>query len=529
LAVHSTFYGQNFLDTQECVSYTADHEKQVLINSKVILVKSISDIGAARVGCDENMKKIRIALMNAGKRQPVMPLLTPPLGIMYLAAYLREKFKSDILLINQKVDNVPNDRLVSRIREFEADVVGIGAMTPTAQVLPDIVSRIRTALPKALIVLGGPHVTVAGAKILETTEAHAAVPGEGEPAFEAIINHYFDGSSLADVPGIFWRNRQNEIITNPGRMPFIEDLDTLPLPAYDLINLSDYWTQQSFPPIPRRRYLSLFSSRGCPYNCIYCHKIFGRRFRYHSTDRMIDEIKYFTRLYNVHDIEFLDDVFNMNHNRLMEFCGRVKKDYPRLKLALPNGVRTDILKEEEIDALAEAGLYYASFALESGSPRIQKVIKKDLDISKFLENVALAESRGIFCNGFAMLGFPSETAVDMQQTVDVACRSRLHTSSFFTVTPFPNTELYEIIARTHPEKLARLSYEDMEYADLTENFSAEPDATLYYYQRLANRRFYLNPNRAFRIIRDHPTPHLIPLYSAMVLKKLTKGFFPSSK
>ncbi len=472
------------------------------------------------------MKKIRICLVNIGKRMSVIPIVTPPLGIMYLAAYLRDKFDTDIQLINQKLDNIPNDKLVRRIKDFNADVVGLGAMTMTGQELPDITRGIRTELPEALIVLGGPHVSSSEAKTLETTEAHVAVPGEGELAFEAIINHYFDGGSLADIPGIFWRDGER-IVSNPGRMPLIDDLDTLPFPAYDLIHLPDYWKQQSFPPIPRRRYISLFSSRGCTYDCIYCHNVFGHQFRYHSAERILDEIKYFTRQYSVNDIEFLDDIFNKNHRRLIEFCSRIQDNNLGIKLAFPNGMRSDILKEEEIDALVQAGLYFLSFALETGSPRIQKLIGKHLDIQKFITAIKIAESRGVFCNGYAMLGFPSETEAEMKQTIDIICLSRLHTTSFFTVTPFPNTELYKIVAQTHPEKLAKLQYDDLEYPSFMHNFSDEPDEVLFFHQRKAYQRFFLNPGRILRIFRVHPTPHLIPLYTAMALKRMTKGFFQS--
>jgi radical SAM superfamily enzyme YgiQ (UPF0313 family) len=122
-----------------------------------------------------------------------------------------------------------------------------------------------------------------------------------------------------------------------------------------------------------------------------------------------------------------------------------------------------------------------------------------------------------------MFGFPSETEEDMQQTVDVVCESRLHTASFFTVTPFPSTEIYSIAVQKRPEIVGQIDYEDMEYCLVSVNISDVPDSRLYHYQRKANQRFFMNPNRLFRILRDFPKPHLLPLYIPEYVKRVSKG------
>ena len=175
-------------------------------------------------------------------------------------------------------------------------------------------------------------------------------------------------------------------------------------------------------------------------------------------------------------------------NELSGFLDLLHERDLKIEIAFPNGVRTDILREEEIEGLVDAGLYFCSFALESGSPRIQRMMGKNLNISKYLENVEIAVSKGVFSNGFVMFGFPSETEEDMQQTVDVACESRLHTASFFTVTPFPSTEIYGIAVQKRPEIVSQIDYEDMEYCLVSVNISDVPDSRLYHYQRKANRK-----------------------------------------
>ncbi len=465
-------------------------------------------------------------MVHAGRRAQVAQSLSPPLGIMSLGAYLRATFNAEVRIMDQLLDNSFNQQLVKKIVDFNPDVVGLSAMVPTAHNLPDLTRMIHAALPQSLVLLGGGYVSSFAQEALRETTAHAAVPGEGERPFEEILRSRFDGDGdLASIPGIFWRDRHGDIVSNPGERLYIEDLDALPFPAYDLIDLPAYWKYPSFSSIIKKRYASLFSSRGCPYNCVYCHRIFGQKFRFHSAGRIIEEIEYLQKFYNVNDIEFLDDIFNLNHTRIFEFCDLLKKKGMRLKLSFPNGVRTDILTEHELRALRDAGLYFCSFALESGSPRIQKLIGRNLDIEKFLENVELAVSRGIFCNGYSMLGFPTETEAEMKQTIDVVCRSRLHTASFFTVTPFPNTEVYRHVMRATPEKLSDIRYDDMEYATIRCNISTVPDDVLFACQRQAHSRFYLDPHRVCRILKDYPAPGTLPFMVPLLWIRLTKGLF----
>ncbi len=470
-------------------------------------------------------KSLRILLVNTGFRKPLHPLVSPPLGIMYLASYIRSKFNVSIHIINQKLDNDSNDSIIKAARDFEADIIGLSVMSTGAHSLPYLTQNIKLALPGTLIVLGGPHVSSFESLSMESNSADVAVQGEGEIAFDKIINAYLNKLPFSDIPGIYWRDNNNTIVHNPGAVPFIQDLDKLPFPAYDLIDLDKYGKIQAMTPVPRRRYASLFSSRGCPYNCIYCHNIFGGTFRFHSAERIIAEIEHIKKKYSISDFEFLDDIFNLKRERLVDFASLALKKDLRLELAFPNGVRTDIFRKDELDMLIESGLYFASFPLESGSPRIQKFIGKNLNIEKYRENVLYAVSRGVFSNGFAMLGFPTETAEEMQMTIDVICSSKLHTASFFTVTPFRNTELYRIIENISTQKLSQVNYDNMEYSLARINFSAVSDSDFFKLQRKANTRLLLNPMRLFRILRDIPRPYLLPLYLPEFFKRITKGLF----
>jgi anaerobic magnesium-protoporphyrin IX monomethyl ester cyclase len=125
------------------------------------------------------MKKLRMFLANLGYFRPLWPLVTPPMGIMYLAAYLRTKFDLKIKLVNQRESNCTNEELARQAIEFEADIVGFSSLTAFGHALAPLTQMVRAGLPKALILLGGPHITSFGAKALADTAANAAVGGGG--------------------------------------------------------------------------------------------------------------------------------------------------------------------------------------------------------------------------------------------------------------------------------------------------------------------------------------------------------------
>jgi len=471
------------------------------------------------------VKRTRVLLASLGRRTVNAPAATPPMGILCLAAYLRSKLAVDLLLMDQRVENASVETVVQRAADFGADVVGLSLMTPYASMLGPVTQGLRAALPEAFIVVGGPHVSAFEAGALAGNVADAAVAGEGEAALEQVIRARQEGADPTSIPGLLWRNGGGAITRNSGATPLIEELDELPFPAYDLLEVSKYWALPSMAQLPPRKYAALFSSRGCPCRCIYCHRVFGKRFRANSPERLVAEIEHYVKAFGVTHIEFLDDIFNFDPKRVLAICDLITKRNLKLRINFPNAIRTDVLTEEVIEALVGAGLYHSAFALESGSPRMQQFMGKHLNIDKFLRGVRWATDRGVFAHGFTMLGFPTETEQDMKATLEVACNSRLHTASFFTVIPYPNTELYAHVAKNAPDKLKGVNYDDAEYTGVRINLSEVPDEVLFGYQRAAWRQFYLNSGRMARIVRDYPSPWYLPYYIPQYLIRATKGLF----
>jgi len=243
----------------------------------------------------------------------------------------------------------------------------------------------------------------------------------------------------------------------------------------------------------------------------------------YSAERIVEEIEYLQNKYRINDFEFLDDNFNFDSKRVLDFSELVSKKGLKFKAAFPNAIRADLVTEEVAEAFYNFGTYMCSFALETGSPRLQKFTHKNLDIPKFLNAIDMMTKKKIYANGFCMMGFPTETEEELQMTIDVADGSSLHTASFFTVIPFPGTHLYDWVKQNKPEKLKDLRFTDLDFADARINLTDLPDEVLFDYQRKANKKFYTNPKRIVRLIKDYPKPFSLVVYAPIYFYRVTKG------
>lgn len=472
---------------------------------------------------------MKLFLANIGYHTRVFPLVTPPMGVMSLAAYLRRELSVEPMIVNQRLENCPPEEVVRRAVAFGADAVGFSMLTTSSYLLPEVVRLTRQALPKALILAGGPHASSAKEAVMAEAAVDVVVPGEGELATKAVLQAWREGGrDFGGIPGVIWRDANGEVVVNPGPVELVEDLDALPMPAYDLIDLPAYWRAQSIAPVFRRRYASLNSSRGCPYGCIWCHKTFGRSIRVNSPERILEEMSHLSKTYGINDFEFLDDNFNFHPRRVMDFCDLAGRAGFRPRMAFPYGIRADLLDDAVIDALVGAGMYQCSVAMDTASPRLQKYTGKNMRVEMLLAAGERMTARRVYSNLFCMLGFPTETEEELRLTISTACASPFHTASFYTVTPFPGTALHDIVKREHPEKLARLRYDNMDISGMRVNLTDLPDATLFHHQRRALRQFYASPRRLARLARSHPQPWLLPAFLPILLYRATKGLLPSA-
>jgi len=431
---------------------------------------------------------------------------TQPLGIMYIASSLTQANRShEVKIIDMIVERKVYRDIRNEIKEFQPDIVGISALTPEADAVHFLAESIKKDLANCAIIVGGPYGTSAPRRALRNPFVDFVVIGEGELTMvelvESISQSGYSPDCLKEIKGIAYRDDGQHIQTEP--RPYIENLDELPFPAWNMIPVEKYFSSWIVSPSKTRyykSYMSVFTSRGCPYGCIYCHNIFGKRFRPRSVENVLSEITTLYERYDLHEIHILDDTFNVNKARALEFCSRVRKSGLQVKITFPNGLRGDILDEELIDALAGAGMYSSAIGVESGSEKIQKSIEKNVNLQKLQRSIDRLYRKGIVTHGFFMVGFPGETKEDILKTIAFASNSKLTTASFHSLVPFEGTPLYhKVLAQGRDETLQRSMSHSFKVLDV--NLSATEDRAIVRLIKKAYRDFYGSPKRLWNILR----------------------------
>jgi radical SAM superfamily enzyme YgiQ (UPF0313 family) len=439
--------------------------------------------------------------------------VTPPLGLLYLAAVLQRDLGARVRVVDALFE--PDVVAVVRraVREEQPHAVGISALTAEAFLAGRIAEAAKAELPGVPVILGGPHPSSDPEAALADPAIDVAVLGEGELTLRELVQHTLDAgpawaspAALRGIPGLAFRGEAG-VELSPPRAP-IDDLDGLPFPAWDLIDYRRFWKRQSMATAGIRPYLTMFTSRGCPYRCVFCHQLFGKRFRARSPENVADEVASLLRRGAGH-VEMLDDIANFRRERFDRMLEVLLERGLHPHLSFPNAIRADLLREESLDLLKRVGVGEVSVAIETASLRLQKMLCKNLDLGRASDAIDALARRRIFTRGFFMLGFPSETRAELLSTIHFAHASRLHLALFFTPNPYRNTPLYEMY-REAGKLPARTSTIDYEYYGAPFNASEVPDAEYRALYRWAYLGFYASPRRAWRIARDRPLWSDIP-------------------
>jgi len=446
--------------------------------------------------------------------QPIRhPIACPPLGLLYLTSTLRQTFGSDVEV---RVEDLGiGQRRFSDLRPllkaFRPHLVGITALNLEAEEAGRLALMVQQEFPGTLVALGGPFAHRNTRKICAMGVYDWIFDGEADWAFPIACQRWFRGHGrLDDIVGLTWRAAPGAHYTNNAdhlragaRVPVgvVDDLDALPFPAWDLVDFDAYAKRRNFMSLLKgKRYAPIFTSRGCPYLCTYCHDIFGKTFRWRSPENVAAEVKQLREM-GVDELQIIDDIFNMNPPRMKAVC-RAIEPY-RMHITFPNGLRFDILDEEGCDALRRAGTYAACVAIETITPRLQELIKKRLRVDRAQQAIAWMADRGVLIRGFFMLGFPTETREEMQATIAYAARSRLSQAYFFNVVPQPGTPLYDLALKESAAALQRQTLR--EYNADTAWYSVAYGVDMRRVVMGAYLRFHvLSPSRWVRLFRMMP-------------------------
>ncbi|RLB77404.1 MAG: hypothetical protein DRH24_16290 [Deltaproteobacteria bacterium] len=428
----------------------------------------------------------------------------PPMGLLYLASYIREKSTHAVKIIDLRVNKTPIKNRLSTIKMWEPDIIGLTGMSIEWTGFKEVLHTIKPDMGKKIIfVAGGPHATIFNTLVLEKTPVEYVIKGEGEETFLELINALDRHSDIRKIKGLSYRNRHHQIIETPDREP-IKEINRIPFPAYDLVPMEDYFVNPHFHGNLNkyRRILPIITSRGCPFHCSFCFHMFGNKFRPRSAENILEEIDWLVHKYRIREFQIEDDIFNFHLPRAKKIMRKVIGRGYNLAISFPNGIRADLIDEELMALFKEAGVYRIHFGIETAVPRIQKIASKPINMNKLKKAIELTFQAGISSHGFFMIGFPTETETEIKKTIRYAKTSKLATANFSIVKTYPGTP----IGDAYLDDSKKSFDDDFSFSSdsTTTNYSRVPDARLKQLQRMAMISFYFRPGRIWQIFKTSP-------------------------
>ncbi len=358
----------------------------------------------------------------------------PPLGVAYLAAVLK---KSDfrVAIFDMHINALHPEDVISEYKKSTPKIVAITATTPTFPNALRIAKLLKAWDNNIITVIGGPHATSLPEECIQSDAVDYVVIGEGEMSTLALTNALVKRTAnLNQIKGIAYKTDDGKIkFTQPQEK--ITDLDTLPYPARELLNIEQYYQKGS-----------IISTRGCPYNCNYCacSVITGHTYRTHSVDYVLDEIEYLIKEFGFKYFDFHDDTFNLIPERVFEFCDKIQKRKIEIKWGC--FCRVNNFSVEMAKAMKKAGCEVIQFGVEAGNQTILDSIRKKITLGQVesaIKAANQAEIKQIAC-GF-IIGHADDTEKTANQTIDFGVKLAKLGATRLTIsvlTPYPGTDVY---------------------------------------------------------------------------------------
>ncbi len=345
---------------------------------------------------------------------------------------------------------------IEEIRKFNPDLIGLGCLFSGN--FPDTLwlSRIaKQTCPHIPVIMGGIHGTLYAHDILtHCPSLDAVVLGEGEETLIEMVVAMQAKISWTRIEGLGCRTDAGQVVVNE-KTSYTHDVDSLPMPAYDLIDIEDYHVDTSAwhnpKGLPINTSVPIISSRSCPNRCTFCsmYKVMGPRWRARSATNVVDEIESVYQRFNHRHFSFMDDNVTLKKGRMVEICQQIIDRGLDIQFETPNGISVKTIDEEVLDAMVKAGLVRTCLAIESGSEYIRnQIMKKHLSNEKIYEVLALVRRYPqLFVNAFFLIGMPEETAETLEETYRMIEKIRVDKTIVMNLVPFPGTETYRQAVR----------------------------------------------------------------------------------
>lgn len=477
---------------------------------------------------------LRVLLVNPKSKLPIDTRTSPSMGLAYLGAVSLQR--GDVVRVWD--GDVEREPLSAAVAAFRPHLVGITANTTQIKAAWAAAREVK-AVQDVPVVLGGPHPTVLPDESASRPEVDLVVRSEGEATWvelcrvleeAGIAEHPFGevrnrvAEALSGVLGITYRTPAGEVRSTPDR-PTIADLDDLPWPAWHLFKLDLYTNLQPTLDHVEGYSLPILTSRGCPYRCAYCSQIMERRWRMRSAESVVAEWRWLVQEMRAGEIGVLDDSFNINRQRVLAICDLlIAGDLNHVPWIMINGIRANLADEELLGRMRQAGCIRTAFGVESGNQEVlDRIIHKQLTLDQIRAAFRAARKVGMETIGFFIIGMPGETEETMEDTIRFACELDPVVANFSMATPFPGTELYEMVKREGT--LLAQDWDDFVFFEGKARFEMPnlPAVLVERKWKEAYRRFYMRPKRILRTLTRKQTWLDLPRTARMAWRTVVTG------
>ncbi len=401
---------------------------------------------------------MKVLLINPITSERGMFAATPNLGLGYLATALRKSgFEVDIWDGMKK--DMTTSKLEERLKRIDYDAAGIQVYTCSIEEAQKTLSIVKSLNPKVVRIIGGAHISGDSEIAMNQLDADYAFRGEAEIGLPKLLKKVSgeEGFEYKDIHHLIWREN-GKIIRNELRP--IEDLTSLGLPSWDLIDPNEYPNAPIGAFVKNFPVATISCTRGCPHHCTYCANslIMGRRLRARTPESVLEEIEMLYKDYGVKEFQIIDDCFTSKKSLAVSVCEGIIEKGLKIGFTFPNGVRVESLNEEMLKLLERAGCYSIGMAIESGSQRIIDHMKRRQKIESIREKADLVNRiTKIRMTGFFIVGYPAEEREDILKTIKLAKELPLKRAQFTIWIPVPGSEMTEKLKREGKLNIKKLS------------------------------------------------------------------------
>lgn len=412
----------------------------------------------------------------------------PPLGLMYIASYLKENSNCDIKIIDAVADKMTHEQLYQSVLKYNPDVVGIISHTHNLVDVCIVAKNCKRINDKILVCLGGPHVNVYPKESISFDYVDFVVLGEGERTFTELIKVIESKGNYCDVKGLIFKKDGN-IVETDERLD-ISNLDEIPFPLRSLIDSDKYYSILG----KNKVMTTLISSRGCPYRCSFCSTPKGK-YRMRSPGNIVDEIEECVRS-GINEVHFVDDTFNLSTDRVNDICDEIIRRGLKIDWSFRGHI--DKITKQLLLRVKQAGCCRIQLGVETSTDEGLQVLNKGINIEQIKKVFCWAKEVKIATVAYFMIGCPHEkTKEDIYRTIKFAVDLNADYALFNILTLYPHTDLYKkgissgILSCDCWGNYVKNPDKDFQPPTWSENFSRKE---LKGYLNIAYRQFYLRPH-----------------------------------